>query len=255
MSAAEKLAEDPIDLLRLGRYMRRRRMECGFTLLELALKAGVSRSVSDCERGLRTTPWALLQVCRVLGVDPAETGLLPEDALHAVEEGDDHWPWETKKRCRRRKAAGGGLLREVNSRPKTPLSPWKRIGKGSGKQAAVTMRPNRMTQAEADEVNSELEHFARPETRGDCAGGERPCPWVSCRYHLYLDVTRSGTVKFNFPNKEPWELADTCALDVAGRGGSTLEDVGHLMQLTRERIRQVEAEGLMHFAERLEAPC
>ena len=25
---------------------------------------------------------------------------------------------------------------------------------------------------------------ARPQTRGECAGMSRPCPWLSCRYHL-----------------------------------------------------------------------
>jgi hypothetical protein len=26
----------------------------------------------------------------------------------------------------------------------------------------------------------------RPVTRGDCVGGERPCPWVSCTHHALL---------------------------------------------------------------------
>lgn len=80
----------------------------------------------------------------------------------------------------------------------------------------------------------------RPLTRGDCEGGARPCPWVSCAHHLYLDVLPSGSIKFNFPELEPWELRETCALDVADRGGETLEAVGRLLSLTRERVRQVE---------------
>jgi hypothetical protein len=68
---------------------------------------------------------------------------------------------------------------------------------------------------------------------------------VSCRYHLYLDVNpETGSVKLNFPDKEVWELEETCALDVAERGGVTLEEVGQIMNLTRERIRQVEVRGL-----------
>jgi hypothetical protein len=39
-------------------------------------------------------------------------------------------------------------------------------------------------------------------------------------------------------------MNETCALDVADRGGATLEDVGAIMNLTRERIRQVEVKGL-----------
>lgn len=80
-----------------------------------------------------------------------------------------------------------------------------------------------------------------PETRGDCANGSRPCPFVSCVHHLYLDVgARTGAIKFNYPDCEPWELTETCALDVADRGGATLEEVGALMNYTRERSRQVE---------------
>ena len=88
--------------------------------------------------------------------------------------------------------------------------------------------------------------YWRPKTRGECANVSRPCPYVSCKYHLYIDVNPStGSIKINFPDLEPWELADTCALDVADRGGITLEEVGEIMNLTRERVRQVEMRGLM----------
>jgi len=86
----------------------------------------------------------------------------------------------------------------------------------------------------------------RPRTRGDCRGDERPCPFVACKHHLYLDVNpETGSIKLNFPDLEPWELPETCALDVADRGGVTLEEVGEIMNLTRERIRQVEVRGLL----------
>jgi hypothetical protein len=85
----------------------------------------------------------------------------------------------------------------------------------------------------------------KPATRAECANGERPCPFVSCKHHLYLDVSaRTGAIKLNFPDLEVWEMAETCALDVADRGGTTLEEVGAIMNLTRERIRQVEVKGL-----------
>src|SRR5580658_659509 len=85
----------------------------------------------------------------------------------------------------------------------------------------------------------------RPKTRGDCAQGERPCPFVSCTHHLYLDVfERTGAIKLNFPDLEVWEMADSCALDVADRNGTTLEEAGALMNLTRERIRQLEVNAL-----------
>ncbi len=86
----------------------------------------------------------------------------------------------------------------------------------------------------------------RPRTRGECGEEQRPCPWVACKFHLYLDVNpETGSIKINFPDLEPWEMKDTCSLDVAGRGGITLEEVGEIMNLTRERIRQVEVRGLL----------
>jgi DNA-directed RNA polymerase sigma subunit (sigma70/sigma32) len=39
-------------------------------------------------------------------------------------------------------------------------------------------------------------------------------------------------------------LPESCALDIADRGGITLEEVGEIMNLTRERIRQLETRGL-----------
>src|SRR5690606_21580464 len=53
----------------------------------------------------------------------------------------------------------------------------------------------------------------RPVTRGECMSEARPCPWVACKYHLYLDVNpETGSIKINFPDLEPWEMKDTCAL-------------------------------------------
>jgi len=69
----------------------------------------------------------------------------------------------------------------------------------------------------------------------------RPCPYVGCEYNLYLDVVgKNGSLKLNFPKLEPDELEETCALDVADRGGTTLEEVGNLIGTTRERARQIE---------------
>lgn len=71
--------------------------------------------------------------------------------------------------------------------------------------------------------------------------GPRPCPYAGCQYHLYLDVSLdTGSIKLNFPDLEVWEMGESCALDIADRGGMTLEDVGQIMNLTRERIRQLE---------------
>jgi len=88
--------------------------------------------------------------------------------------------------------------------------------------------------------------YDKPATRAVCKCGVRPCPYVSCKHHLYLDVNpETGSIKLNFPHLEVWEMEETCSLDVAERGGITLEEVGEIMNLTRERIRQVEVRGLL----------
>ncbi len=85
------------------------------------------------------------------------------------------------------------------------------------------------------------EPSTRPSTRGECEFIERPCPYVSCRHHLYLDVSpKTGAIKLNFPDIEPDQMIETCCLDVADRGGATLEQVAEVQNLTRERVRQVE---------------
>ena len=125
----------------------------------------------------------------------------------------------------------------------------------SRKEMARDLRRRRLTgqtDPEEEELMRTIEQL-RPKTRADCVNGPRPCLFVSCKHNLYLDVNpETGSIKLNFPDKEIWELQYTCALDVAEKGGITLEEVGEIMNLTRERIRQVETRGLMKLREATE---
>ena len=118
----------------------------------------------------------------------------------------------------------------------------------SRKEMAREMRRQRL-KGSMDPEEAELMRFVesqRPKTRAECVNGPRPCLFVSCKHNLYLDVNpETGSIKLNFPEKEITELEYTCALDVAEKGGITLEEVGAIMNLTRERIRQVETKGLL----------
>jgi Sigma-70, region 4 len=113
---------------------------------------------------------------------------------------------------------------------------------------ARTISVKRMTKRELElgrVLYPDMVGAEKPKTRAECVGIDRPCPFVSCKHHLYLDVSaRTGAIKLNFPDLEVWEMNETCALDIADRGGTTLEEVGAIMNLTRERIRQVEVKGL-----------
>jgi hypothetical protein len=111
-----------------------------------------------------------------------------------------------------------------------------------------TIAPKRLTKEELRfrELLPILDDPERPKARGGCTTSQRPCPYVSCKHHLYLDVNpETGSIKLNFPDLEVWEMAETCSLDVADKGGITLEEVGEILNLTRERIRQVEVRGLL----------
>jgi hypothetical protein len=126
----------------------------------------------------------------------------------------------------------------------------------SRKEMARDLRRKRLSgDLDADEVELlRVIDGQRPKTRADCMTGPRPCLFVSCKHNLYLDVNpETGSIKLNFPDKEIWELQYTCALDVAEKGGITLEEVGEIMNLTRERIRQVETRGLTKLREATEA--
>lgn len=88
----------------------------------------------------------------------------------------------------------------------------------------------------------------RPRTRAECSSSIRPCPFVSCSRHLFLDVDeKTGAITYNFPGLEPDELTETCAMDVARNNpsGLVLEDVGDLMNMSRERVRQLEDAALL----------
>ena len=111
--------------------------------------------------------------------------------------------------------------------------------------------PAKLTQREFSELLKLGENFPppppldRPKMRGECRGTARPCPWVSCKYHLYLDVDpSSGTLRLNFPDLEPDQLHPSCSLDVAEEDCQILDEVGKYVNLTRERVRQIEIPAL-----------
>jgi hypothetical protein len=121
-----------------------------------------------------------------------------------------------------------------------------------GKRRSKTIALKRLSR---EEIRQGIEladwmGYRRPSNRTECVNGVRPCPFVACKHHLYLDVNPdTGSIKLNFPDVPVWDMEETCALDIADRGGVTLEEVGEILNLTRERIRQVEVIGLEKLRE------
>ena len=89
----------------------------------------------------------------------------------------------------------------------------------------------------------------RPQTRGECLKGgsneERPCPWITCKWHLYVEFSDHGREEIDVAT-----MKHSCLLDIADDGGMTLEEIGEMMKLTRERIRQIEAVALKKLEKR-----
>lgn len=97
----------------------------------------------------------------------------------------------------------------------------------------------------------------RPRTRGDCVNGPRPCPWVACRHHLWLDVDRRGFIQAGSRGTDIaclTTMPETCALDVADAGGTTVDHIALLYGVSTSRIGQLIQAGLRRLA-RLAHPC
>lgn len=143
-----------------------------------------------------------------------------------------------------------------------PPAPARRPRRGR------TLRNGRLTQAVREALARGRAAYppiadadrACPEPDAD---GVRRCWRLACGYNRVLDVDpSSGTIRFNVsPADEPSDEADgvpwidlaaerqsTCALDLAERGGMTLDEVARATGLVRERVRQLEARALDRLA-------
>ncbi len=106
---------------------------------------------------------------------------------------------------------------------------------------------------------------SRPLTRGDCRDVPRPCPFVSCRFNLLIDVNAHGAIRFNATDLPPvtpgtnnadfeasaehatdvWasaERLDSCALDViAARGCDemTFDQIASAIGVSRQRVERI----------------
>jgi len=146
---------------------------------------------------------------------------------------------------------------EPGAKPAREEQRWSRAAaRRRGIPPKKTLAVRRITQVELAAGRAELRElgadapYARPKTRGDCASVPRPCPYVACKYSLYLDVSETGSIILNFPHLEPGQMPahQSCSLDLSDRGAMTLEDIAVVTNLTRERIRQVELRALIRRA-------
>jgi len=79
-----------------------------------------------------------------------------------------------------------------------------------------------------------------PKKRSDCIYNSRPCCWVRCRHHMIWAITGIEKRTDDEICDLIFSLSETCVLDVADKGGATLEEIGQILGITRERVRQIE---------------
>lgn len=136
-------------------------------------------------------------------------------------------------------------------------------------------------------IDSEEEsdpRFRRPRKIRDCATSVRPCPWVSCKFNLLIDVVDEGGIVLNaghrraegggrvipprpnaeerfrdeledaidwwFDEVDPENPLPSCAVEEAVKrqpddnNVTLLDEIAAMMYVTRERVRQIEAGAL-----------
>jgi hypothetical protein len=136
------------------------------------------------------------------------------------------------------------LLRR--SLPKLPVIPSHGWIADDSRRALEAVSDRDLSPAEMAAVFAET---PRPQHRDECAGQPRPCPWVSCRHHLFLDVhPTSGSIRLNHGGRELEDMRQTCALDVAESGTSSLFEVAEHLGISHERVRQIEVAALQEVA-------
>jgi len=123
---------------------------------------------------------------------------------------------------------------------KKPRTEREKAAVGQGNRKSRTIGLLTLQREIARTMTEYPTDIERPKTRADCASISRPCPWVSCRYNLYCDITDFGGLTLNYPGLEPDEVEHSCALDIAGEGGHSMEDIGRILRTCRQMVWSIE---------------
>ncbi|HVT06742.1 MAG TPA: hypothetical protein VHO67_04770 [Polyangia bacterium] len=140
--------------------------------------------------------------------------------------------------------------------------PGERGPRGIGMAALTPREREELAQDEAA-LRAAGVSLQRPRTVAECPPVDEPCPFVSCRHHLYLEVDpEHGFIKVNFPDRDVLDQEETCSLRVAARkpaglyvekGARPSSEVGRLLNITPERVNQIASLALAKVRAALEA--
>lgn len=81
-----------------------------------------------------------------------------------------------------------------------------------------------------DKQDGQIE--GKPKTRADCANVPRPCPYVSCKYNLGVEIDITGWPRLTDAKK-------SCMLDLIEKNpdGMTLDNIAEILRISKKQVR------------------
>ena len=72
----------------------------------------------------------------------------------------------------------------------------------------------------------------------------RPCPYVGCKWHLLWDTNKRTFGSFDLLSNDQiidilFRMSETCCLDFIDKNQTTLDEIGAILFMSRERVRQL----------------
>lgn len=93
-----------------------------------------------------------------------------------------------------------------------------------------------------------------PPNRAACKDGTRPCPHVSCLYHLQLHVHENPPkIENRFPGSVFWEVPFSCGLDVADLGSRDPKEVAEILGYEPDDLLELERQVAKKLRRHLES--
>lgn len=161
-------------------------------------------------------------------------------------------------------AAGDDDVVEIDltARPKTPrksmtFTPFRTSKHALQRGAELYPEKPCLDAGEPASYEDAIENYKKPRTLKTCieiglGADDKPCPFVSCRGHAFVDDV-NNSVKFSgpirFDDGDPVLSIDLHEVPTCSYRNfvmpHTLEEVGDLMSITRERVRQIEEKAML----------
>jgi hypothetical protein len=119
-------------------------------------------------------------------------------------------------------------------------------GQGRARTVPKHALQRALMQGRTDPECSEEGLPPRPVLRAQCEDGVRPCPWVGCRYNMFLEVRPNGNIRFRTGSEDPTSMDPrfSCVLDVADRvdegdDEAVYRELGEALGVHRSRVHQM----------------